>query len=293
MQSRSLLFTMALIITANLANAQVRAHFGANTGITTTFLFDEGVKTDPQYVSVQTFEMAPVGFSFGVDVSNKFGLQLESILANQQMIFEIADAVKTSVGERKIDMSYIHIPMLFKFMGGGDNKARMNFNFGPQLSILQGGLESFNVNEPGSIIKVPEGAVDNLPEGSINNGDGTYTLPGNLPPEGFSADLLKKNAENQIESFKNKEFHIVGGFGLDVDLSRHLYMGINVRADYSITDMRNGDLINQLKDGTINEIFNKRSTLNVGAQISLNFMIGGVRSFSKKAMEQEGELEFR
>jgi len=249
--------------------------------------------TDPQYVSVQTYEMSPIGFSFGVDFSKKFGLQLESLLANQQMLFEVADAVKTSVGHRKIDMSYIHLPMMLKFMGGGDRKARMNFNFGPQLSILSGGLENFNVNEPGSVISVPENAIDNLPEGTIDNGDGTFTLPDELPEGGFSADILKKNGESQLESFKNKEFHIVGGFGLDLDLSKHLYMGINVKADYSLTDMRNGELIDQLKDGNLNNIFSSRSTLTIGAQISLNFMIGGVRSHSKKALEEAGELEFR
>ncbi len=292
MKTRSVLLAF-LLITTGFAQAQVRAHLGANTGITTTFLFDDGLKTDPQYVSVQTYETAPLGFSFGVDFTKKFGLQLESILANQQMVFEIADAVKTSIGERKIDMRYVQIPMLLRFMGGGDQKARMNFNFGPQLSILQGGLESFNVNEPGARISVPDGAIDELPAKTIDNMDGTYTLPDDLPQEGFSSDLLKKNAENKIESFKNKEFHIVGGFGLDVDLSKNLYMGINVRADYSLTDMRNGDLIEELRDGNLNDIFSSRSTLTVGAQISLNFMIGGVRSYKEKAIEEEGELEFR
>jgi len=238
--------------------------------------------------------MSPVGFSFGVDLGRKFGLQLESIMGKQAMIFDMVDAVKTSVGERKLDMSYFHLPLLMKFMGGGDSKARMNFNFGPQLSILNSGLESFNVSEPNATLEIPDGAIDELPEGAVDNGDGTYTLPDELPAEGFSADLLKKNAEEKLESFKNQEFHIVGGFGLDIDLSKNLYMGMNVKADYSLTDMRNGDLIEELKRGSLNNLVNSRATLTISAQISLNFIIGGTRSYHKKiSKEQTEELDFR
>ncbi len=288
-----ILILIIFLASVHFSKAQVRPHIGVSTAINTTILFDEGLNTDPQYISVRTYEMTPIGFSFGVDFSKKFGLQLESIMGQQEMIFEMVDAVKTSVGERKLDMSYLHLPLLMRFMGGGDKRARMNFNFGPQLSILNSGIENFDVTQPNAVLEIPEGAIDDLPEGTVDNGDGTYTMPGELPQEGFSTALLKKNADSQIESFKNKEFHLVGGLGLDIDFSKHLYLGMNVRADYSFTDMRNGELIEQIKRGSLTDIANNRSTLTLSAQISLNFMIGGTRSHNKKLMEQEGEADFR
>ncbi|MDH5400503.1 MAG: PorT family protein [Cyclobacteriaceae bacterium] len=294
-----LLILPALVFCSTLVRAQlVQAHVGASTAINSTFVLDQGLKADPQYVSVTDFQMAPFGFNFGVNFGKKFGLQLESILANYKQVYKIKDKVDQAkeIGEMGFEMKYLHLPMLLKFMNGSDKKARMNFNFGPQLSLLRSGAETlaFGPDAAGQSMAIPDIPIDpltgepdmsNLPVGTtFDPASGEYTLPDPFPTDPAAADpktLLEKGAANKLESFKNQEFHIVGGFGLDVDLSQNIYMSLNVKADYSFTDMRNGDLIDQLQGGSVSDIFGNRSNLAIGAQITVNYMFGGLRSFKK------------
>src|SRR5690606_38344478 len=106
-------------------------HLGATTAYNATFVLDKGLSEDPRYNSTYTYNFAPIGFSFGVDFSNSFGLSLESILSKQGQIYEIIDVAKKVQGERNIDLTYINLPLLMKFMSSGNGAARANFNIGP------------------------------------------------------------------------------------------------------------------------------------------------------------------
>jgi hypothetical protein len=260
---------------ATMSYAQVGVHFGATTAINATFVFDKGLTTDPRYDKPEmTFKMAPIGFNFGVDLGRKFGLSLESILSKQGQIYKIIDAAEQIKGERKIDMSLLQLPMLLRFMSGGNGGARANFNFGPQLSIIRDAVES--VQAQAGNYTIPEGmdfaAIQDEFPTAVNNGDGTYELPSNVP----SRDVLSK----KLNDFKNSEFALAGSFGLDIDLSKHMYLTSQIRATYSLTDMRNGDVIDQIKDG--GNPFGNRSTLAVGIQLGLHYSIGTTRSFKFK-----------
>ena len=245
-------------------------HLGMTTSANATFVLDKGLSDDPRYNSTYTFNMAPVGFNFGVDFGKKFGLSLESILSRQGQVYEIIDAAEKVKGARKIDLNYLHLPMLMRFMSGGDAGVRSNFNIGPQLSILTSARESINY-EAGDY-KIPDDPNFVLPEGATDNGDGTYNLPS------ASGDVLTKEANK----FKNSEFQIAASFGLDIDLSKHLFLTTQIRANYSLTDMRNGDVIDAVKNGEGSEIFGKRANLLVGLQLGVHYTFGITRSFKDK-----------
>src|SRR6187551_2518421 len=131
-------FSAALVLLSVVnGKAQgVQVHIGATTAVNATFVLDKGLSEDPRYNSTMTYNTAPIGFNFGVDFTNKFGLSLESILSNQGQIYEVIDAAKKISGERKIDLTYMNLPLLVRFMGGGNGAARANFNIGPQVSFL-------------------------------------------------------------------------------------------------------------------------------------------------------------
>lgn len=256
-------------------HAQVNIHLGATTAVNATFVLDKGLAEDPRYNSTYTYKWAPVGFNFGIDLGRKFGLSLESILSKQGQIYKMIDAAEQIKGERKIDLSYLQLPMLMKFMGGGNGGARGNFNFGPQLSILRGATES--IQAQAGTFEIPEGVSPEaiqaeFPTAVISSDEKQYTLPSDVP----SKDLLTKKAND----FKNTEFSLAAAFGLDIDLSKHLFLTTQVRATYSLTDMRNGDVIEQLKQG--GNIFGNRANLLVGVQLGLHYMIGSTRSFKFK-----------
>jgi hypothetical protein len=111
--------------------------------------------------------------------------------------------------------------------------------------------------------------------GAVESSDGkTYTLPTNMP----TRDVLSKKAND----FKSTEFAIAAAFGIDIDLSKHIYLTTQVRANYTLTDMRNGDVIEQFKSGNGGGIFGQRANLNVGMQLGVHYTLGKTRSFKFK-----------
>ncbi len=269
-------FTVASVVFILIGiSSHAQIHLGATTAYNATFVLDKGLSEDPRYSSTYTYNFAPVGFSFGVDFGRKFGLSLESILANQGQIYEVVNVAKQVAGERKIDLQYLQLPLMMKFMGGGYGKARGNFNFGPQLSIMTKGVESLRTSA--GDYEIPEGVdfatiKQDYPQ-AIDNGNGTYELPNNVP----TTDLLTK----ELDEFKTTEFQLAAAFGLDIDLSKHLFLTTQIRANYSLTDMRNEDVINALKDGDFSEIFGGRANFLVGVQIGLHYYFGTLRSFKQ------------
>lgn len=254
----------------------VQIHLGATTAVNATFVLDKGLAADPRYNSTYTYKFSPIGLNFGIDFGKKFGLSLEGIKSQQGQIYEIIDAAEQIKGQRNIDLSYLQLPMLFKFMSGGNAGARANFNLGPQLSLLTDARESIQANA--GTFQIPEGvdfqSIQQEFPSAVNNMDGTYALPSDIP----SRDILTKKAND----FNNTEFSIAGAFGLDIDVSKHLFLTTQIRATYSLTDMRNGDVLEKIKSGDSADIFGQRANLLVGVQLGLHYMFGTTRSHKFK-----------
>ena len=274
MKRLAILCISMLTVTAGTAQI-VQVHVGATTAVNATYVLDKGLSEDPRYNSTATYQWAPIGFNFGVDFGRKFGLSLEGIKSKQGQIYEMIDAYEKVKGQREISLEYLQLPMLMRFMSGGNAGTRANFNIGPQLSLLTDARES--IEAQAGTYQIPEGmdftAIQQEFPAATDNGDGTYDIP-NIP----SQDLLTKKAND----FKNTEFSIAGAFGLDIDLSKHLYLTTQIRATYSLTDMRNGDVIEKIKSGDSADLFGQRANLLVGAQIGLHWMFGTTRSHRMK-----------
>jgi hypothetical protein len=263
--------TIALLVGATASFTQAQIHIGATTSVTMNAVLDKGLKSDPRYDTKYTVNVAPIGFNFGWDIGPKFGLQLETILANQNQITEIIDAAEQSIGERKLDMQYLQLPLMMKFMSGGNRGARANFNIGPQLSVLLDAVES--IKHEGGTLTIPDDPNWELPEGATDNGDGTYTTPA-LP----STELYTKAAGD----FANTQFQIAAAFGLDIDLSKHLYLATQVRMNYSITDMRNKDVFDSVANGSAQDVVSSSANVAIGIQLGVHYVFGKTRSFKDK-----------
>lgn len=274
---KRLVIVSLCILAVTAAKAQlVQVHLGATTTMNATYVLDKGLSQDPRYSSKATYQWAPIGFNFGLDLGRKFGLSLEGIKSKQGQIYQMIDAFEKIKGERKISLDYLQLPMLLKFMSGGSAGARANFNIGPQLSFLTDARESLQAQA--GTFKIPEGvdfaSIQQEFPSATNNGDGTYELPSDLP----TTDILTKKAND----FRNTDFSIAAAFGLDIDLSKHLFLTSQIRATYSLTDMRNGDVIDKIKSGDTSDIFGARANLLVGMQLGLHYMLGTTRSHKFK-----------
>lgn len=277
MRSVKLIFFVVLVSVA-AAKAQVQIHLGATTAYNATFVLDKGLSEDPRYSATMTYNWSPIGFSFGADFGSTFGLSLEGIKSIQGQVYELIDVAEKVSGERRIELSYIHMPLLAKFMSSSNSGARANFSLGPQLSFLTDATELVD-SEAGEFV-VPEG-VDfesiktEFPDATQTPDQaetGTYSMPQTYE------EIYTKEAND----FKNTEFQIAAAFGVDIDLSKHLFLTTQIRANYSLTDMRNGDVIEMIKNGDGADIFGQRANLIVGVQLGLHYMFGTTRSFKFK-----------
>lgn len=260
-------FALVFLLLAGYTSfSQIR--LGATTGANVTALLDKGLSEDPRYNSTYSITTAPIGFNFGWDISNKFGLQLESILSNQEQIFEIVDVAKEAIGNRKLDMQYLQIPMMMKFMGGSSRGARTNFSLGPQMSVLLDAVES--MQHEGGTLQKPDDPDWQMPEGATDNGDGTYTVP---PMPG--TDVYTKAAGD----FANMQFQIAAALGMDIDLSKHLMLTTQVRVNYSLTDMRNQDVFDAIASGNSSDIVSASANVLIGVQVGVHYVLGTTKSF--------------
>lgn len=311
---------IALVLLAGVSLAQPRVHIGLTTAMNSTYVLDKGLSEDSRYSAQANYEWAPIGASFGIDFSNRFGLQLESIQAAQGQIYqmiETAQTVQKMIAERNIDLTYLQFPLLMKMMSRGNKAARFNFQAGPQLSILKSGSETMRFIEdarinlaqggdiPVDITTVLVGGQADIPvayQEALTNGQLTPPSSNELEvpleyfqdmenpgqynmPENSMMSLMNSEVESEIQKFKDKEIQLAFGFGMDIDVLKHFYISANLRANYSFTDMRNQDLIDMIGDKDLTSIFSNRANLLVGAQIGLHWVIGGNRSFKSKNEE--------
>ncbi len=255
------------------AQAQVRMHIGATSAFNSTFVLDDGLAKDPRYNAQMTYNWAPVGMAFGADFNRGFGLQLESVISNQGQIYDIIDVAKQKIGERRIDLQYVNLPLLLNFLSNSSSRTSFNFMIGPQLSLLTQGQEVYQQYQSGTL-QLPEGGQ--VPSGATDNGNGTYTFPAT------TTVIASSDAAAAFQKFKEKEFQIAASMGLNIDLGSHMYLSTNFRGSYSFTDMRNQDLIESIskKSGNdaLRDLFGRRANIVAGVQIGLHYMFGGNRS---------------
>ncbi len=259
---------------------------GVNSGMNTNIVLDEGLNSDPRYQATYNYSFNPIGVNFTYDITPSFGLSLESILSHQQTIYEIIDVAEAVKGQHELDMRYINIPLLFKFMSGGDATTRFNFNLGPQLSILTKAQETLTT-ESGTY-QMPDNAsfediLVQYPEATQTQqqaADGTYSIPDNV-----SQDVLNDEAD----AFKNTDFQLAMAMGLDFDIARHFMLTTQIRANYSIDGYRNADALDAIINGTGEQIFAEKAHLAVGLQIGIHYSFGLTRAFAKKEAALEDE----
>lgn len=269
---KSVLFFAFLLLQTSLF-AQLRLHIGANTAVNTSFVLDKGLREDPRYNSKMTYTLSPIGVSFGADFSGGFSLQLEGIWAKYGQVYEIINVAQQVVGERRIDLSYINLPLLLRFVGNIDAPVRFNFMLGPQLSLLTMGKET--IQYAAGTFKIPQG-VNELPTGvplsqvpgATQNPDGTWNLP-----EQPQVVIAEKGSLDPLKRFRDAELQLAGGMGVDIKINDKWYASSLIRANYSIMDTRGQDLFDAVQNGTTGDLFGRRANLQIGIQLGIHHFL--------------------
>lgn len=257
--------------------AQTKVHLGLTTSGNASFVMDQGLAADPRYHSTMTYTFSPIGFALGLDLSPTFGLSIESILAQHGQMYEIigqVNNVATAVGERKISLEYWQLPLLMNFMSGSSSRTRASFMLGPQFSLLSNGTETYQQTQKASFTLPREAEIPSFADpGSYNPQNRTYTVSSVQPQT-----LANSESKDPVQQFKKAQFGVAGGFGLNIDLSNCLFLTTQLRANYTITDMRNENFLALAQQGSTSDVFGRRGNLQVGLQLGMHYMFGGTRS---------------
>lgn len=248
---------------------------GLTTAISSDIILDNGIKSDPRYQATFSHSFSPIGLNVSYDLTPSFGLSLETIMANQEAVYQIIDIAEQVKGEHKLDMSMINVPVLLRFMSSGTSATRFNFNVGPQFSFITKAIESVAVQS--GEFQIPEGAtfeeiLQDYPTASQNTQqatDGTYEI---------SADYYKDVLKKEANEFRNMNFQIALAMGLDIDVAKHFIVTTQIRANYSIDGYRNEDAFNDILNGNANQVFAEKANLNVGIQLGVQYSLNVTRS---------------
>ncbi|MDB5261992.1 MAG: hypothetical protein JWQ14_1273 [Adhaeribacter sp.] len=196
-------------------------HFGLTTALNNTWIkVDNDEPNNEHFKYKTTFHWAPVGAVVGYKFNDRHDVQLEAFLSRQGQnytITENGDGSGVELGEKRINLTYLQIPLLFKFTTG--DATRFNLHVGPQIGFLIKGEE---VNEFPEAITLRDRTLM-----------GTYTLA-----KKEKSDPLFKPAGG----FNSIAPMAVLGFGIEKDITDKLYLSGNLRFNYGFTDIRDTEI---------------------------------------------------
>jgi len=272
--------TLGLFLSAGLmqANAQTGPHLGLVTGYHTSWVLDNKLFDDPNYDNRTTWNSAPFGVVLGYKFNPGSSIQIEVFKNNMGQEFDILGsdtfAGQTKVvGEKRIELNYTSVPILYKFTSG--EKVRFNFHFGPQFNFLSEGSEVNQINER-AVLRANLSSTDltaadialyggapatsldvEIPTKSVVLASGTYNRPDNT---------TYKTGEK--ENFNSTDIGAAIGLGMEADLFDNLYLSANLRLYYGFKDIRSDEWVTMEEN---RGYYDSRTNATAGFQIGLHY----------------------
>lgn len=201
------------------------AHIGLTTGLAATWIIDQRLLEDPNYLDVQTYRRAPIGVTFGYHFNDRNGFQIEANKTGQGADFQIIGSGddQTRIGTKNVRLTYWSVPVLYKYTSGAARRTRFEFHVGPQLNFLSSASDVNRYDRDG-ILTVTAGRTDIT----------TATGPRNTHPvkAGTSAQFAT------TDDYRTHTLSAVFGFGVEVKIVGPLYASALVRGTISVQEIR-------------------------------------------------------
>jgi hypothetical protein len=157
--------------------AQKGFHAGLSGGYNLTFIINQNNYGGPEYEYAPTYGYM-YGLSAGYNFDKHFGLQAEGEMSKQGQHYSHED-MDHNILTRNVDLTYMHVPLMFKYSGGGNYPTRFYIMAGPQFSYLQSAHISVKSNEQNTSQSVPDRFVHNSVEAVLDLGS-DFTIYKNL-----------------------------------------------------------------------------------------------------------------
>ncbi|MBC7447755.1 MAG: PorT family protein [Hymenobacteraceae bacterium] len=222
-----LLLLPVLAAQAQLTRSDARrpsAHFGVTTGLAATWIVDHRLLGDPNYLDVQTYRRAPIGFTAGYHFNDRNGVQVEANKTMQGADFQILaqEDGAPRVGTKSLRLTYWSVPVLFKYTSGAARRTRFEFHGGPQLNFLSV-AQDINRYDRDAILRVVKGKTDIA----------TTTVRGGHAVKAGTQQVFATDTD-----YRKQTLSVVFGFGVEVKVAGPVYASALVRGGISFNDLR-------------------------------------------------------
>jgi hypothetical protein len=224
--------------------------------LTIPLTIDQGINKDPRYQTRYDIKWAPIGVNFGIDFDG-YGFLTNPSVATIGQNFYVANTVGGQVGKRKINLTYLQLPIGMKLRLIDLSFFRISLAGSVGASILLKGNET--ISHESSKLWFPDEAKPNLPAEYIIEYDGV------IVPNISNQEVVSKSDYNPLQFF--------GSLGIrsDWDVSEKTRISMDLRGVFNFTDSRNKDFVDKIKNfDQIYDIYGQRSDVFVSFTIGVS-----------------------
>lgn len=230
-------YVLLIMLLAGLHGAvgQEVHSLGVFTGFTIPYTWDEGFNKDPRYRVKYNVKFAPVGVHYGVDRPG-FGFTLDPSIFKAGQSLNVINIAGGDVGERNINMTYVHVPVGFKLHLIDMSFFKVSFVASASVAYLVAGEET--ISHIDSKLRFSPSVYPALPPDYIVEYDGV------IVPNLRNQALLEK------KDFNSLQFYGAIGFRSDWDVGENYRISFDLRGYYGIFDTRKQDYIDRINNNT-------------------------------------------
>jgi hypothetical protein len=231
--SRPLLLFSMLFCSEYFAGAQTHTvSVGVFAGITSTYMWDEGVNLDARYKNRYDVKLAPIGFNYGVDYDG-YGFIISPGLINIGQNYDVVNTSGGHEGVRKINLQYVDLPAAFKIHVIDMSFFKVSLVTGASVAYLLKGKEF--IHHSATKLRFPAEVLPIDIPGYDEVYDGVYV------PAVQRYTMLNTRDFNPVQIFGQV------GFRSDWDVSEDWKISFDFRVNYGILEPRSDNYLQRLK----------------------------------------------
>jgi hypothetical protein len=240
-----------------VSGAQTRTLFlGIGTGMTSSYTWDNGISKDPRYKDRYDIKFAPVSINYGLDFEG-YGFFINPGLVNIGQNFYVTNTVGGQQGTRKINLSYLNLPVAFKLHIIDLAFFKLSLTAGGSFAFLMQGKET--VSHEKTKLTFPTQVYPILPA------DYTVVYDGVISPAISKYTIANKN------DFKSYQVFALLGFRSDWEISDDWMMSLDFRMNYGVFDPRTDEYMQRVKAyQTLYDIPGKRRDMFALVNVSVS-----------------------
>ncbi len=238
------------------ASAQTLVSAGIFTGFTIPLTNDKGINIDPRYQTRYDIKWVPIGFDLGIDFEGYGFLTNPSVVSIGQN-FYMANTVGGQVGNRKINLTYLQLPIGMKLHLIDLSFFRVSLAGSVGASLLLKGSET--ISHESSKMWFPDEVKSSLPPEYIVEYDGV------IVPDIHDQEIVSQN------NFKPIQFFGSLGIRSDWDVSEKMRVSFDLRGNLYFADARNKSFVTQVKNfEQVYDIYGRRTDIFVSFTVGVS-----------------------